>query len=717
MKKAELLSPAGNMESLKAAVAGGCDAVYLGLNIFSARAFAGNFDHEELKEAVKYCHIRNVKVYVTVNTMLFETEIENAKKEIDFLYHQDVDALLIQDLGLFHYVRTCYPDFDVHCSTQMHIHNIAGVKFMQEEGAERVVIARESPIELIKESCETGMETEAFVYGAICISYSGQCLMSASMKNRSANRGMCAQCCRLKYESENGPFKDGDYALSPKDLNIIDRLPELLDTGVCSLKIEGRMKRPEYVYLVTKTFREAIDAYYEGKRYSVSKERMKELLLMFNRGFSEGHLFHNDVNQRMSHYRPNHIGVTIGTVLQYKDQKVQVKLTDDLYQHDGLRILNEPHDTGLTAVKIYKDGKLVNRAGKGDIVWLECKSRPVPKKGQKLQKTTDALLLEKIRKEAEKPRKSSVAMKYQAHIGQPFMLTVEDDRGNETFAQSDFIVQKAKNAPLSHERIIEALTKTGEEPYDVISVHGEMDDVFLPVSVLNDVRRSALEQLSQTRMIMHPQRTEALPYDFKVEDPGYEGPHLLISKRDVNIEPDERWQITDETPVVNEDLKEGCAKDHMIVNEIGDLYHLKEHCIGGMTLNTANSYSIAYLLSKGLDSMILSSEMNNEQIRMTLDAFKARYGFEPKVYRLVYGKRVLMYIKDHFNDDHDVSLLSDLHGNNCKVVYNNKQAMILEPKPATSDNPYCWGSYLIPDAEADYKEIVEEAYEEIHGRV
>ena len=242
MKKAELLAPAGNMDALKAAVAAGCDAVYLGMQIFSARAFAGNFSHEELQKAVRYCHIRDVRVYVTVNTMLFETEIENAKKEIDFLYRIDVDALLIQDLGLFHYVRTCYPDFDVHCSTQMHVHNLAGVRFMQEEGAARAVIARESPLELIREACATGMEVEAFVYGAICISYSGQCLMSASVKNRSANRGMCAQCCRLKYYPDSGSFPEGEYILSPKDLNVINELPQLLDTGVCSLKIEGRMK-------------------------------------------------------------------------------------------------------------------------------------------------------------------------------------------------------------------------------------------------------------------------------------------------------------------------------------------------------------------------------------------------------------------------------------------------------------------------------------------
>ena len=717
MKKTELLSPAGNMEALKAAVAGGCDAVFLGLNIFSARAFAGNFDHDELIEAVRYCHIRDVRVYVTVNTMLFEAEIENARKEIDFLYRNDVDALLIQDLGLFHYVRTCYPDFDVHCSTQMHVHNIAGVRFMQQEGAKRVVMARESPIELIREACQTGMEIEAFVYGAICISYSGQCLMSASVKNRSANRGMCAQCCRLKYAPEGSRNADGEYMLSPKDLNVLERLPELLDAGVASLKIEGRMKRPEYVYLVTRTFREAIDAWYEGRPYHVSKQRMKDLLLMFNRGFSEGHLFHADVRERMSHYRPNHIGMTIGTVLQYRNQKVQVKLSDTLHQHDGLRILNEPHDTGLTAVKIEKDGKLVNRAEKGDVVWLDCRSEPRPKKGQKLQKTTDSELLEKIRHDIAVPRRTQVTMTYEAVAERPFSLTVRDERGNEVWCESDFVVQKAKKAPLSDERIREALMKTGEEPYTAVSCQGRTEDAFLPVSVMNEVRRSALKQLSDVRAVLHSDRQAPLPYTFRVSEPAFAGRQILLSANRIMPERDDRYDIAAETPVVDQDLKDGCAGEGMVLSEIGDLYQLKPHCIGGMTLNIANSYSIAYLLGKGLDSLILSSEIGNEQAAMTIDAFAKRYGFTPKIYRMVYGRRVLMYIRDHFSEDKAVSGLRDLHGNYYKVVYNGKQAEILEPQPLVSSNPHCWGSYLIPDQDADYKEIVEEAYEEIHGRI
>ena len=397
MKKIELLAPCGNMDALVAAVAGGCDAVYLGLTSYSARAFAGNFNREELIEAVRYCHVRDVSVYVTMNTMLYETEIEKAKETVQFLYDNDVDALLVQDFGLFHLVKTMFPDFDIHCSTQMHIHNLAGVKYMKEEGAARIVLARETPIEIIAEACKQGVEIEVFAYGAICISYSGQCLMSSATKNRSANRGMCAQSCRLKYKKEDGSwFQEGDYLLSPKDLNAIDNIPALIKAGVSSLKIEGRMKRPEYVYLVTKTFREAIDACYAGKTYTIDPKRQQELLLMFNRGFSKGHLFHADVDHRMSHYRPNHRGIEIGKVTGYEKGSVTVKLSQSLHQHDGLRILHHPQDIGLTAVKIYKNGKLVNQAEAGDTVVLGCPKGERPKIGDPLHKTSDTALIAAI---------------------------------------------------------------------------------------------------------------------------------------------------------------------------------------------------------------------------------------------------------------------------------------------------------------------------------
>lgn len=718
MQKIELLAPAGNMESLKAAVAGGCDAIYLGLTSFSARAFAGNFTHEEFVEAIQYCHIRNVRIYVTINTMLFESEIENAKKEVAFLYENDCDGILVQDMGLFHYIRTCYPDFDVHCSTQMHIHNLNGVKQMKKEGAARVVLARETPLSLIKEAVKTGIEIEVFVYGAICISYSGQCLFSSAMKNRSANRGMCAQCCRLQYyKDQDEHFKEGDYILSPKDLNVIEQVPQLIEAGVASLKIEGRMKRPEYVYLVVKTYREAIDAYYQGIEYHVSKQRQKELLLMFNRGFSKGHLFGDDVEKRMSQYRPNHRGVQIGTVTVYHNGRVRVKLTDTLYQHDGLRILNTPTDNGLTAVKIYLKGKLVSKAEAQEEVELECTSRPFPKKGQPLQKTSDAMLLKNIRNEIENTvRTSLIHMRYKASCNQPFKLVITDERGNCVTCESEQICEKAKSAPINGERIEKALRKTGDLPYEIAELNGTCDSVFLPVSMINEVRRNAFEKLNEKRAILHD-RKGMQPYDLDLKQPDFHPCHVLVQTKDIfESENSDIASVKNVMPVINEKLNEFRQLNGCILSSIGDFYGEMENCIAGYTCNIANSYALAYALKKGCCGVVFSSEISNAFIESTLQAFKERYGFTPVTYRLVYGKRVLMYIKDRFVKE-DINEIQDMHHDVYHIERKDGITLIDEPEPFVSDNPYTYGSYVILNDEGNQKRIVEEAYEEISERI
>lgn len=721
MKKVELLAPAGNMDALIAAVNGGCDAVYLGLKSFSARAFAGNFSHEEFIEAIHYCHTRNVKIYCTINTMLFESEIENAKKEVAFLYENDCDAILIQDLGLFHYVRTCYPDMPVHCSTQMHIHNLKGVEFMKREGVERVVLARETPIEVIRQACQTGVEIEVFSYGAICISYSGECMMSSAVKNRSANRGMCAQCCRLQYFYEDGSsFKEGNYLLSPKDLNIIDRLPELLDAGVSSLKIEGRMKRSEYVWLVTKTFREAIDAYYENRPYQISRERMEQLKYMFNRGFSEGHIFHSEVQDRMSQYRPNHQGVEIGKVLAYQKGKVQVKLSKELNQHDGLRIINTPHDTGLTAMKIYKNDKLVNHADAGDIVWISCPSDPVPKKGQSLRKTTDTKLISWIDDQIKNCKKTiPVDIQYFARIGKPFEVHIKDHDGHTITAYSQQVLEPAKNAPIDYHTIEKSLKKTGDYPYNVEQIEGELENVFIPVSLINETRRQAFEYLDQIRAKYRINQGKK-EYSLDIQEQSIELPKIIY-------ESDSIFEIKDNVfgfhhlkepfvlPVIDETNTISQKYNNALLSSVCDLNNDLNECIAGVTLNIANSYSLAYVLSKGVSGIIFSSEMNNEQIETTLNAFNQRYGFIPKTYRLVYGKRVAMYIKDRFTKE-NVQKITDLNHNIYEIKQDKNITEILEPNVYVSKNPYCYGSYLILNTEKE-KEILEECYEELFERI
>ena len=270
MKKIELLAPAGDKESLIAAVQNGADAIYLGGTLFSARAFAKNFDDEQLQWAIQYAHLYDVKIYVTVNTLFKDAEIDALISYLDKLYEFQVDALIIQDVGLFDIVRTLYPDFEIHMSTQSSIMNHYGVNYFEKCGASRVVLARENTLEDIQSICQnTSIEIEVFVHGAMCVCYSGQCLMSSMIGKRSGNRGQCAQPCRLPYQllkddqvlPEKYPF-----ILSPKDMMTIEHLGALIEAGVSSLKIEGRMKRPEYVASVTRAYRQAIDAFYEHKK-------------------------------------------------------------------------------------------------------------------------------------------------------------------------------------------------------------------------------------------------------------------------------------------------------------------------------------------------------------------------------------------------------------------------------------------------------------------
>ncbi|UTY38761.1 U32 family peptidase [Allocoprobacillus halotolerans] len=270
MKKIELLAPAGDQESLIAAVQNGADAIYLGGTLFSARAYAKNFDDAQLQWAVSYAHLYGVKIYVTMNTLYKDSEMDALISYLKKLYDYQVDALIIQDIGLFDLVRSLFPDFEIHMSTQASIMNSYGVHYFEKCGASRVVLARENTIEEIQRICrQTDIEIEVFVHGAMCVCYSGQCLMSSMIGKRSGNRGQCAQPCRLQYQL----LKDGKtlperypFLLSPKDMMTIEHIDSLIEACVSSLKIEGRMKRPEYVASVTRAYRQAIDAYYQKKK-------------------------------------------------------------------------------------------------------------------------------------------------------------------------------------------------------------------------------------------------------------------------------------------------------------------------------------------------------------------------------------------------------------------------------------------------------------------
>ena len=292
MNKIEVLAPAGTIESLYAAINKGADAVYLGGNKFSARAYASNFDNENMQKAIDYAHSYGVKIYVTINTILKENEIEEAVRYVGYLYEIGADALIIQDLGLFKRIKEEYPDLELHASTQMTIHNGEAAIYFKEKGFHRLVLSREMTIEEIKHiSTDLNIETEMFVHGAICVSYSGQCLMSSIIGGRSGNRGRCAQPCRMEYtlKGEKSGEQKG-HLLSPKDMCTIDDVKDIVESGTHSLKIEGRMKRPEYVAGVVDNYRKAVDKVLFKTKYNV-QEGKGQLLQLFNRsGFTNAYL-------------------------------------------------------------------------------------------------------------------------------------------------------------------------------------------------------------------------------------------------------------------------------------------------------------------------------------------------------------------------------------------------------------------------------------------
>jgi len=284
MQHIELLAPAGSFEALKAAVQNGADAIYLGGADFGARAYASNFDRETMKEAVEYSHIRGVKVYVTVNTLMKDNEIQSLMEYIKFLYEIDVDAVIVQDIGVFNLIKDTVPDFEIHASTQMTLHNKHGVELLKSMGVNRAVLARELTVEEIKNIYEeTGVELEVFVHGALCVSYSGQCLMSSFIGGRSGNRGRCAQPCRREYDllnlnTDKISKSEKAFHLSMRDLNTLEEIGKLIDAGVTSFKIEGRMKKPQYVASIVRGYRMAIDTYLNNKKSLKDKALQEEML-------------------------------------------------------------------------------------------------------------------------------------------------------------------------------------------------------------------------------------------------------------------------------------------------------------------------------------------------------------------------------------------------------------------------------------------------------
>jgi len=524
MNKPELLSPVGDFECLKSAVQNGANSVYLGASSFNARARATNFGNEELLEAIKYAKLRNVSVHLTLNTLIKNDEFENAVNLAVNAYNLGVDAIIVQDLGLATYLLENYPEIPLHASTQMTVHNLDGVKQLENFGFSRVVLSRELSLNEIKHIREnTSTELEVFIHGALCISYSGQCLLSSTIGGRSGNRGLCAQPCRLPYELiENEKILDKGYLMSPRDNCALEFLPELIKLGIDSFKIEGRMKTPYYVGVVTKIYRKYIDLVLQNihldnitlknmiqnklneKNFDTGLTDKEELTQVFNRGgFSTGHFKPSPNKDLVFKEKPNNMGFYIGTISHINENKghLKIKLENTLSIGDKISINNESY----TISELMIDNKNFETLEKGATAKIGRMKGKISV-GSKVYRIETAKLNKLISptfKEDKNFRKVKLNGEIILKKNTPISFKVWSNEGFysglEYSITSTIVPESALNKPISKEKIIEQLSKTGSTEFEFKNLNVILDDgLFIPkISLLNDLRRNALEGLEK----------------------------------------------------------------------------------------------------------------------------------------------------------------------------------------------------------------------------
>ncbi len=464
--RCEILAPAGNMESLRSAVINGADAVYLGASAFSARAKAGNFTSEELIEAVKYCHLFDVKVYLAINTIIKPSEYDRAVGVVFDAKNAGVDAFIIQDLPFLAHLHSIMPDIIIHLSTQAGIHNLEGAKVAERLGATRIILSREVLLDDIKEICKkTSLEVECFIHGALCVSFSGNCYISSLIASQSGNRGKCLQFCRKNYSINE---KKG-YLLSAKDLNLSNSIQELVDAGVTSFKIEGRMRRPEYVGETVRYYSELLKT---GKQ-----PRNSNLDVLFNRGGGcEGYLL-NPTASVIYPKTQGHIGAKIGTVNALKSSVAKLKLSKPLCKGDGIKFIRNGKEVGSALIR--ENGFETTYLGKIKV-------------GDEVNVTTDTNYMNNI---SSRTRNLDVEILLNGTVGNKLLATLTC-KGITVTASSDFIIEQANKSPILDKDFLTIFNKTDKYPFNVTEFASKISgSIFVPKSSLNDFRRNCYEKL------------------------------------------------------------------------------------------------------------------------------------------------------------------------------------------------------------------------------
>jgi len=640
----ELLSPAGTIESFYAAISGGCDAIYLGLDKFSARAYASNFNLENLKELVDYAHLRKVKIYITMNTIVYDNELAEIYKTIDELARIHVDALIIQDLSIFNYVTNKYKSLEAHVSTQMGIDDFYGAKLVKELGATRVVFAREAPLKVMKDiKNRINIEQEAFIHGALCVAYSGNCLMSSMIGERSGNRGRCAGCCRQVYSlidlSNNKTIKTG-YLLSMKDLNTSNNIKEM--GFIDSFKIEGRMKEPSYVANVTNYYRDLID----------NKAPINDgLLKVFNRTYTNGFINGANSSDITNIERPNNYGYPIGEIAKINKNKIWIKLFKPLSKGDQIRIESKnPFEEISIAITKMFDADFKETATNSKVVIIYTDKKIDLK--AKVYKTKDSLFLKDTnfllnRKEY---KKFNVDMEITLKINEPILLKIIFEK-TETYVKSDYIVEKSIKSATTKENIYNQLSKLNDTPYKLNNLKINMDEnIFVSLKSLNELRRELIDALNLRRLnkkVLLNQQKEISPSKFELHSP----------KICVQVSNLEQYEIAKELGIEHIYYKNVVRRNNekyvddseeILVGGLGSLEYYKGKNISLVTdysLNVTNYKSAAILSSLGANRITLSQEISKDNINKLIKNYYKEYNTYPNLELIVYGRTIVMHSK------------------------------------------------------------------------
>jgi len=670
MRIPELLAPVGSMDHLKVAINAGASAVYLSGKNYGARKFAENFTLDEIREAVNIAHMHNVKVYVTVNTIIKERELESVINYLANLHAIGVDAVLIQDLGLVELINEYLPDLKIHASTQMTLENQLKLDYIESKGVKRVVLPREMRKEEI-ENLNTNMELEVFAHGALCYSYSGQCLMSSFKGGRSGNRGTCAQPCRQKYKIKG--IKKHDYYLSPCDLSLFNRLKEIAELNVHCIKIEGRMRSKEYLAIVVSNYRKALNKLKSGKT-----SKSEEISLAFNRGFSEGQF----MNTSKRSLRSGHIGLKIGRVIKSSRNQIAIRLNDSITtipeKGDGLLIVKNNNDYGLEISqppvittlnhfnkgknKVVKDFTRPNKVMIVKKVWQNKKSDFNLNESDVYltKRNSHTRKVKEIENSGESYVKSKLILTFSLKNKYPKLkgrLTLANRKVIECEVTGDTQFEKPLKRSVDVDTVKKQLGKIDNYPYDITQINVNYDGtLFIPISKLNELRRSLFEKLENEvinsyshklkKVTLTPAENdnseENVNFSFYTNNlkhlknlEGVKRVYLEIPPNDDSlILDDEKYNINYMVSFLKEAVELSIGKDYELIWKWPDITHDKliralnkvrgilnrMHCslpimsasfngeYGPYSMNIANNYSINSL--EGYKIVTLSVELN-----------------------------------------------------------------------------------------------------------